>query len=335
MKLGAYTACLHDRPLAETLKILGELGLTSAEINSGGFLPAPHLPIDDLPASADAREDYLGHVRPQAGIALTGAELNGNPLDPDPAGAARSTRRTCSTAIEVAALLGVQARGHDVGHCRPGSPGGTAAGLERAALGQPVPRHPRLPVERRGGPVLEGHPGAGRAMPTSRSASRCTRTTSSSTRRPWNGWSTRSTPPTSAPRWTRATCSGRASTRSPPCSTSATWSTTPPPRTPASTRPHKRQRRPRRPVRPGRGPTATRVGLGGDNTLSQLAGEPVVGVRRGRPRPRRRVLECRSCARCSGRPRHGGQHRARGPGARPDRGPAVRRREPAQAAGRS
>ena len=28
MKLGAYTACLHDRSLPETLKILGELGLT-------------------------------------------------------------------------------------------------------------------------------------------------------------------------------------------------------------------------------------------------------------------------------------------------------------------
>ena len=36
MKLGAYTACLHDRSLDETLKILGELGLTSAEINTGG-----------------------------------------------------------------------------------------------------------------------------------------------------------------------------------------------------------------------------------------------------------------------------------------------------------
>ena len=31
MKLGAYTACLHDRSLPESLKILAELGLTSAE----------------------------------------------------------------------------------------------------------------------------------------------------------------------------------------------------------------------------------------------------------------------------------------------------------------
>ena len=29
MKLGAYTACLHDRPLPETLKILAGLGLNT------------------------------------------------------------------------------------------------------------------------------------------------------------------------------------------------------------------------------------------------------------------------------------------------------------------
>jgi sugar phosphate isomerase/epimerase len=56
MKLGAYTACLHDRPLPETLKILQELGLTSAEINAGGFIPAPHLPIGQVLSSTAARE---------------------------------------------------------------------------------------------------------------------------------------------------------------------------------------------------------------------------------------------------------------------------------------
>jgi sugar phosphate isomerase/epimerase len=106
MRLGAYTACLHDRSLDETLKILGELGLTSAEITSGGFIAAPHLPIADLLASAGAREDYLGRFA-QAGIALTGLNVNGNPLNPDPLVGpkhAADLRRT----IEVAALLGVK-----------------------------------------------------------------------------------------------------------------------------------------------------------------------------------------------------------------------------------
>jgi sugar phosphate isomerase/epimerase len=106
MKLGAYTACLHDRSLDDTLKILGELGLTSAEINTGGFIAAPHIPIDDILSSAGAREDYLGRFA-QAGITLTGLNVNGNPLNPDPAVGpkhAADLRRT----IEVAALLGVR-----------------------------------------------------------------------------------------------------------------------------------------------------------------------------------------------------------------------------------
>jgi predicted dehydrogenase len=36
MKLGAYTGCLHDLPLSEALRSLADLGLTSAEVNSGG-----------------------------------------------------------------------------------------------------------------------------------------------------------------------------------------------------------------------------------------------------------------------------------------------------------
>ena len=106
MKLGAYTACLHDRTLDETLKILGELGLTSAEINTGGFIAAPHIPIDDILSSAGAREDYLGRFQ-QAGITLTGLNVNGNPLNPDPQVGpkhAEDLRRT----IDIAAALGVK-----------------------------------------------------------------------------------------------------------------------------------------------------------------------------------------------------------------------------------
>jgi sugar phosphate isomerase/epimerase len=83
VKLGAYTAVLHDRPIAETLHVLRELGLESAEINSGGFLPAPHLPIAEIRTSQDARDEYLGLFR-DAGITLTALNCNGNPLQPTP-----------------------------------------------------------------------------------------------------------------------------------------------------------------------------------------------------------------------------------------------------------
>ena len=98
MKLGVYTACLHDKSLPETLDIIDGLGLDSAEINSGGFLPAAHLPIEDLLSSETACSDYLSQFA-AAGITLTALNCNGNPLDPDPEGASRrrtSTRRSRS-----------------------------------------------------------------------------------------------------------------------------------------------------------------------------------------------------------------------------------------------
>src|SRR3954465_2673184 len=48
LKLGAYTACLHDRPLAEALDVLQADGLTSVEVNTGGFIPPPHSTVDLL-----------------------------------------------------------------------------------------------------------------------------------------------------------------------------------------------------------------------------------------------------------------------------------------------
>ena len=106
MKLGAYTACLHDKPLAEALQILRDLGLDSAEINSGGFLPAPHLPIEQVRASQDARDEYLGTFA-STGVTLTALNCNGNPLHPD-----REVRdkhgNDIRDAIELAALLGVK-----------------------------------------------------------------------------------------------------------------------------------------------------------------------------------------------------------------------------------
>ena len=124
MKLGAYTACLHDRPLDETLKILGELGLTSAEINAGGFVPAPHLPVQDLLADAGAREEYLGRFA-QAGITLTGLNVNGNPLNPDPSVGPRHAADLHRT-IELAALLGVR-RVVTMSGLPAGEPGGRVA----------------------------------------------------------------------------------------------------------------------------------------------------------------------------------------------------------------
>ncbi len=106
MKLGAYTACLHDKPLPAALAILTGMNLTGAEINSGGFVPIPHIPMDSLLASQGARDDYLG-IFAEAGITLTALNCNGNPLHPDREVSFKHAG-DIKKSIEVAALLGVK-----------------------------------------------------------------------------------------------------------------------------------------------------------------------------------------------------------------------------------
>ncbi len=106
MKLGAYTACLHDKQIAEALRILRDLGLDSAEINSGGFLPAPHLPAADLRASKNARDEYL-ELFTSSGVTLTALNCNGNPLHPDPE-VREKHAQDLHEAVSLAALLGVK-----------------------------------------------------------------------------------------------------------------------------------------------------------------------------------------------------------------------------------
>jgi sugar phosphate isomerase/epimerase len=105
MKLGAYTACLHDKTLEEVLPLLVEMGLESLEVNAGGFIGTPHLHVDALMASAKARKEYLAKIA-DAGMTLTSLNVNGNPLHPDPqVGPAHA--KDLQTSIELASLLGV------------------------------------------------------------------------------------------------------------------------------------------------------------------------------------------------------------------------------------
>lgn len=103
---GAYTACLQDRTLPEALEVLRGIGLTGAEVNTGGFIPSPHAPVDALLASERARSEFL-QVFADADMQLTGLTASGNPLSPLPTeglGHAHDLRRT----IELAGLLGVR-----------------------------------------------------------------------------------------------------------------------------------------------------------------------------------------------------------------------------------
>lgn len=84
MKLGLYNAILHDRSLPEAIKVIADLGLTGIELNTGGFLPAVHVPIfDDILTSDTARDDFLG-IFEGTGVSIAGLNANGNPLHPNP-----------------------------------------------------------------------------------------------------------------------------------------------------------------------------------------------------------------------------------------------------------
>ena len=84
MRLGVYNAILHDRSLPEALQVIADLGLTGIELNTGGFLPAVHIPsLEDVLVSDAARDDFLG-VFEGTGVAPAGLNCNGNPLHPNP-----------------------------------------------------------------------------------------------------------------------------------------------------------------------------------------------------------------------------------------------------------
>ena len=106
LKLGAYTACLHDRPLEEALEVLQGNDLSSVEVNTGGFIPSPHCHVDLLLSSEKARRDYLDLFSAR-GMELTGLNCNGNPLNPLP-GVGPKHADDLRRSIELAGLLGVK-----------------------------------------------------------------------------------------------------------------------------------------------------------------------------------------------------------------------------------
>ena len=82
MKFGVYNAILHDRSLPDAIEVIAELGLTGIELNSGGFLPAVHIPtFDDILSSDTARDDFLGLFE-GTGVEIAGPELQRQPAAP-------------------------------------------------------------------------------------------------------------------------------------------------------------------------------------------------------------------------------------------------------------
>ena len=67
--------------LETMLDTAAELGIETLEITTGGYSSAPHLDLDKLLSSADARREYL-HAIESRGLKLEMLNCNGNQLSP-------------------------------------------------------------------------------------------------------------------------------------------------------------------------------------------------------------------------------------------------------------
>ena len=321
MKLGVYTAVLHDRPLREALMMISVVGLGRRR-DQRRWLPADAAP-SRRGAVSTRRVEPAAYLEPfvETGIEFTGLNVNGNPLHADPEVGpedAEDLRR----AIRLAGHLGVQRVVTMSG--LPAAPSRRSlARVARKPLGQRLSRLARISVGRCGCAVLARDRRIG---PRSRRQGMHRDAPAESRVQPANAAAAGGQDPvplTSALRWTLVTCSGRASTRLPPSTTWATWCSMPPQRTPGSTRPApsmacsttdspgSRQAN-SRPVSAGGTPsTGGRKTPAGTSSPSAAATTSTSGRSSWPPRP------CR--------PRHGGQHRARGRRARPVGRPRSRR----------
>lgn len=119
MKLGMFTSCLHDRDLDGVIDVAHDVGLTSLELNVGGYFNAFHLHVDALLVSEHAREELRAKTAAN-GVEITALNCSGNPLHPDPEVGPRYGY-DLHRAIELARLLGVE-----VIVCQTGNPGAEA-----------------------------------------------------------------------------------------------------------------------------------------------------------------------------------------------------------------
>lgn len=106
MKLGLFTSCLHDRDLDGVIDVAHQQGLTSLELNSGGFFRDYHIHVSALLVSEHARQEFKEKLD-SGGMSLTALNCNANPLHPDPEVGERH-KRDIVDAITLASLLGVE-----------------------------------------------------------------------------------------------------------------------------------------------------------------------------------------------------------------------------------
>ena len=81
MKLGLMTDCLAHLPLEQAAARCRDLGLEQVELGCGNWSSAPHVDLDALVNSADARRTLTG-ILADNGLTISALNCSGNPLFP-------------------------------------------------------------------------------------------------------------------------------------------------------------------------------------------------------------------------------------------------------------
>ncbi len=105
MHISLMTDSLGQLPFEQMLDVAAQCGIETLEIPTGGYSNAPHLDIDKLLASADARKAYIGAIESR-GLKLETLNCNGNQLSPDATG--KRDAKTVEKTFRLAAEFGVE-----------------------------------------------------------------------------------------------------------------------------------------------------------------------------------------------------------------------------------
>ena len=125
MKLGAYTACLHDKPLRRgAARPSRPSAWTAPRSTPAGSCPPVTCRSTTCGPASGARQDYLGEFE-AAGVTLTGPELQRQPAAPATRRGGPAHAQDIRDSIEVAGPARREARRHDVRPARPPARAGT------------------------------------------------------------------------------------------------------------------------------------------------------------------------------------------------------------------
>ncbi|MFC4235849.1 sugar phosphate isomerase/epimerase family protein [Thalassospira xianhensis] len=81
MKIGIVSDSLSNQPFETALDTIAGMGIEGVEINTGNWSSAPHMDLDAMLASSDARKRFMNAITSR-GLSLIALNCNGNQLHP-------------------------------------------------------------------------------------------------------------------------------------------------------------------------------------------------------------------------------------------------------------